>query len=136
VKTDSYFSANPYQVTDKEGSSPYLSGFQFEYKPSFTDISLQGGYQKGQFRNSEHTNSYNVGLNVPIIPNSLYALYGINGYDVRNSQAGQNYRGSTPSYGFNYSTPLWQGSGWNMNASASKQGQQKPQYNIGFSKTY
>jgi hemolysin activation/secretion protein len=136
MKQESKFSVNPYQMTDREGQSPYASGLQFDYQPMFADISFQGGVQSGQFKTKERTNAYNFGVSVPVIPKSLYALYGINGYDVRNSQAGQNYRGSTPSYGFNYSTPLWQGSGWNMNASASKQSQQKPQYNIGFSKTY
>ena len=136
MNKDSYFSVNPYQETDRQGSSPYLSGLQFEYRPSFTDVSLQGGYQKGQYRAGEQTISYNLGVNVPIVPNSLHFLYGINGYDVRNSRAGQNYRGVSPSFGLNYTTPLWQGSGWNMNASVNKQGQQKPQYNVGFNRTY
>ena len=120
---------NIYPVNRSENGEPsnFINGINVQYMPLFMKAAIQAGYIKDDSQPNSTTHMYNARAQVPMGDSGFSASYGINGYDSRYStpEYSQSYRGSSPSYGLNYTNGNW-------NAFAEKQKGQSPYFGINY----
>ena len=107
--------------------SNFINGINVQYMPLFMRAAISAGYMKDDSQPNTTTHMYNLNANVPFGNSGFSGTYGVNGYDSRYStpEYNQSYRGSTPSYGLNYSNG-------NLNAYVQKSQSQSPYFGINY----